>query len=112
MSAPTTLSLADVEYEAVSEGRIRIRISLVLFLAMIAVVLVRLADVALFSPDNSRSAVPMADLGTRADLTDRHGVVLATTLSTYSLYAEPSRIWNAAETAGALTRLRLAGRYW
>ena len=101
-----TLSVADVEYEAVSEGRIRIRISLILFLFMIGVVLVRLAEVALLSPDNHRRAVPMADLSTRADLTDRNGVLLATTLSTYSLYAEPSRIWNAADTAGALVRLR------
>ena len=101
-----TLSVADVEYEAVAEGRIRIRISLILFLCMIGIVLIRLAEVALLSPDAHRRAVPMADLSTRADLTDRHGTLLATTLSTYSLYAEPSRIWNAAETAGALTRLR------
>ncbi len=104
--APAILSVADVEYAAVNEGRIRIRISLVLFLFMIGIVIVRLAEVALFSPDSHRRAVPMADMTTRADLTDRNGVLLATTLSTYSLYAEPRRIWNAEETADALLRVR------
>ena len=102
----SALSIADVEYAAVAEGRIRIRISLILFLFMIGVVLVRLAEVSLLSPDNHRRAVPMANMDTRADITDRHGALLATTLSTYSLYAEPSRIWNARETAGALVRIR------
>jgi cell division protein FtsI (penicillin-binding protein 3) len=100
------LSVADVEFAAVNEGRIRIRISLVIFLFMIAIVIARLAEVALLSPEDHRRAVPIADMTTRADLTDRHGVLLATTLSTYSLYAEPSRIWNAEEAAEALVRVR------
>ena len=100
------INVADVEFEAVSEGRIRIRMSLVVFLFMIGVVLVRLAEVALLSPDNHRRAMPASALTARADITDRHGEVLATTLSTYSLYAEPDRIWNPAETAAALVRLR------
>ena len=102
----TTLSVADLEHAAVAEGRIRIRIALMLFLAMVAIVLIRLAEVALLSPDSHRRAVPMADMSTRADITDRHGVLLATTLSTYSLYAEPSRVWNPREAAEALVRLR------
>ena len=100
------VDVADVEFEAVSEGRIRIRMSLVVFVFMIGVVLVRLAEVALLSPDNHRRAVPASVLDVRADITDRHGEVLATTLSTYSLYAEPDRIWNAAETAAKLVALR------
>lgn len=98
--------LADVNHLAVSEGRIRIRISLVIFLAMICVVLIRLADVALLSPDAHLRERPAAILDTRADITDRNGLILATTLSSYSLYAEPSRIWNPAETAQALVSIR------
>ncbi|MEM9599936.1 MAG: penicillin-binding protein 2, partial [Pseudomonadota bacterium] len=98
--------LADVNHLAVSEGRIRIRISLVIFLAMICVVLIRLADVALLSPDAHLRERPAAILDTRADITDRNGLILATTLSSYSLYAEPSRIWNPEETAQALVSIR------
>ncbi|GLQ20062.1 peptidoglycan D,D-transpeptidase FtsI family protein [Algimonas porphyrae] len=106
LSRQSAVRLADVNHMAVSEGRIRIRISLVIFLAMICVVLVRLADVALFSPDAHLRERPAAILDMRADLTDRNGVILATTLSSFSLYAEPSRIWNPAETAAALASIR------
>lgn len=101
-----SVCLADVNHQAVSEGRIRIRISLVIFLAMIGVILFRLADISLFSPDAHLRDRPASILDMRADMTDRNGVILATTLSSFSLYAEPSRIWNPAETAEALASVR------
>jgi cell division protein FtsI (penicillin-binding protein 3) len=39
----------------------------------------------------------------RGDLVDRNGQVLATTLETYSLYADPTQVWDASETATALS---------
>lgn len=105
-SQTRSVALADVDHLAVSEGRIRIRISLVVFIIMMAVVLVRLADVALLSPDSHLRNAPEQLVHHRADITDRHGQLLATTLSTYSLYAEPARIWNPAETAAAIVQLR------
>ena len=42
----------------------------------------------------------------RADITDRQGELLATTLETYSLFAEPRRIWNPRETAQSLAAIR------
>lgn len=101
-----SVALSDINHVAVSEGRIRIRISLVLFLAMIAIVLVRLAEVSLLSPDGHLRSAPTALIQDRADITDRNGLLLATTLSSYSLYAEPSRIWNPDETAADLAALR------
>lgn len=101
-----SVSLADLNHAAVAEGRIRIRISLILFLGMMALVLVRLAEVALLSPDSHRRAAPQEITHQRADITDRNGMLLATTLSSYSLYAEPSRIWNPEETAQALLSIR------
>jgi cell division protein FtsI (penicillin-binding protein 3) len=101
-----SVALADINHAAVSEGRIRIRISLVLFLTMIAIVLVRLAEVSLLSPDGHLRLAPDEIIHLRADITDRNGLLLATTLSSYSLYAEPSRIWNPDETAEALVALR------
>lgn len=105
-SKTKSVALADVNHLAVSEGRIRIRISLVMFLTMIGIVLVRLAEVSLLSPDGHMRSAPEEITHHRADITDRNGLLLATTLSSYSLYAEPSRIWNPDETADALVALR------
>lgn len=41
----------------------------------------------------------------RADLVDRNGVLLATTVRAYALTAVPERVWNADETADALRTL-------
>jgi cell division protein FtsI (penicillin-binding protein 3) len=41
----------------------------------------------------------------RADIVDRNGVLLATTVRAYALTATPSRVWNAPETADALRRV-------
>lgn len=41
----------------------------------------------------------------RADIVDRNGVLLATTVRAYALTATPSRVWNAQETADALRRV-------
>lgn len=101
-----TLTLADEEYRAVSEGRIRIRIGVVAFLFMLLVAIVRLAEISLFSDGAHQRVLPQAVQMQRADLTDRSGELLATTLETYSLYAEPRRVWNPSETAEVLQRLR------
>jgi cell division protein FtsI (penicillin-binding protein 3) len=101
-----TLTLADEEYRAVSEGRIRIRIGVVAFLFMLLVALVRLAEISLFSDGAHQRVLPQAVQMQRADLTDRNGELLATTLETYSLYAEPRRVWNPSEAAEVLQRLR------
>ena len=42
---------------------------------------------------------------TRADIVDRNGVLLATTVRAYALTATPARVWNAQETASALHRV-------
>lgn len=41
----------------------------------------------------------------RADIVDRNGVLLATTVRAYALTAVPGRVWNARETARALMRV-------
>jgi cell division protein FtsI (penicillin-binding protein 3) len=41
----------------------------------------------------------------RADIVDRNGVLLATTVRAFALTAEPRRVWNAAETADSLRTL-------
>jgi cell division protein FtsI (penicillin-binding protein 3) len=41
----------------------------------------------------------------RADLVDRNGVLLATTVRAYALTAAPARVWNAEETIAVLARV-------
>lgn len=41
----------------------------------------------------------------RADITDRNGLLLATTVRAYALTAAPSRVWNPPQTAAALMQL-------
>lgn len=41
----------------------------------------------------------------RADIVDRNGVLLATTVRAYALTAEPQRVWNPPEVADALREL-------
>jgi len=101
-----SMVVADDEYLAVSEGRIRIRIGAVAFIFMLSIAIVRLAEVSLLSGQTHQRVLPQALTTERADITDRNGEMLATTLETYSLYAEPRRIWNPQESAQKIQQIR------
>ena len=101
-----TMTVADDEFVSVSEGRIRIRIGAFIFMFVLLLVVLRLAEVSLFGDKRGSSLLPKEITTTRADITDRNGAVLATTLNTYSLYAEPRKIWNVEETAQKLISVR------
>jgi len=105
--SPTrSMVVADDEYMAVSEGRIRIRIGAAAFVFMLAIAIVRLAEVSLLSGEAHQRVLPQALKTERADITDRRGELLATTLETYSLYAEPRRIWNPQDSAQKIANIR------
>jgi len=97
-----TMTVADDEFVSVSEGRIRIRIGAFIFMFVLLLVILRLAEVSLFGDKGDRGLLPQEITTTRADIIDRNGEVLATTLKTYSLYAEPRKVWNVEETAQKL----------
>ncbi|MDB2439342.1 penicillin-binding protein 2 [Hellea sp.] len=101
-----TMTVADDEFASVSEGRIRIRIGACIFLFVLVLVVLRLAELSLFGEKRGANLLPKEITTTRADITDRNGEVLATTLNTYSLYAEPRKVWNAEETARKLVSIR------
>ena len=101
-----TMTVQDDEFLSVSEGRIRIRIGAFIFMFVLLLVVLRLAEVSLFGDKRGGNLLPQEITTTRADITDRNGEVLATTLSTYSLYAEPRKIWNIEETAQRLISVR------
>lgn len=102
-SAP--MVVADKEFEAVSEGRIRIRIGVFAFLFMMVLFVLRFAEVSLLTQAPSKRNSPPTITTTRADLLDRNGEVMATTLSIYSLFADPKAVWNVSETADALMNI-------
>lgn len=66
----------------------------------------RLADVTLFSDIkiSKRSISAASYRPERADIVDRNGVILATNVATYSLYANPSKVMNPAEAASKLVQ--------
>jgi len=101
-----TMTVADDEFVSVSEGRIRIRIGAFIFMFVLLLVILRLAEVSLFGDKGDRGLLPQEITTTRADIIDRNGEVLATTLKTYSLYAEPRKVWNVEETAQKLVSVR------
>jgi cell division protein FtsI (penicillin-binding protein 3) len=86
----------------VSHSRVLLGASL--FAVVFVVIAVRLVAVTLL-PDGAEAAmVPQAKVKTadRADIVDRNGVVLATSLTTASLYANPSQVQEPDETAQML----------
>ena len=86
----------------VSHGRVLLGASL--FAVVFLVIAVRLVAITLL-PDGAGGAVatPTKIKTTdRADIVDRNGVVLATSLTTASLYANPRQVQNPDETAAAL----------
>lgn len=101
-----TMQVVDDEFASVSEGRIRIRIGVVVYLLVVCLVIVRLAEVSLFNSDDRTARSPSVESVYRADITDRKGELLATTLQTYSLFAEPRRVWDPKEAATKLSALR------
>lgn len=101
-----TMQVEDDEFIAVSEGRIRIRIGVVAYLFVVSLVIVRLAEVSLFAPASEARIAPEAVTAFRADILDRRGELLATTLSVDSLYVVPSEVWNPKESAKKLAAIR------
>ncbi len=94
--------VADDEYKAVSEGRIRIRIGVVIFAFTLLVAIIRMAEVSLFTAPKGLYASGQDGGVSRADIVDRNGELLATTLVNYDLYARKKFIWNPDETAQKL----------
>jgi cell division protein FtsI (penicillin-binding protein 3) len=94
---------------AVATGRTRLVITGALFAAAFTVVAGRLVTVTLLTEGNEP---PLAEAtGTpahqtdRADIVDRNGVLLATSLKTASLYANPRIVLDAEEAADRLRRI-------
>jgi cell division protein FtsI (penicillin-binding protein 3) len=105
----TRTNIDGIAKQALETGRTRILVAGALFsLAFLAIGL-RLADVTIVKPTGeprlaTNKRTPAFAAG-RADIVDRNGVLLATSLNTASLYANPRQILDAREAADKLARV-------
>ena len=94
---------------AVEMGRSRLLIAGALFATAFAVIAVRLVDVTLLSEGNEPRLAQSTGIAShqtdRADILDRNGILLATSLKTASLYADARVILDADDAAKKLARI-------
>lgn len=93
---------------ALQTGRHRLVVAgglAVLLLVMVGARLVELGvNAAGLEPTVATAPTPTT-VGSRADIVDRHGELLATNIATHSLFADPRKVIDPAETAFRLTRV-------
>ena len=103
---PAPIKLDGVSKMALETGRTRLLVAGFVFALAFLAIGLRLVELGALHPAeepqvaDSETAEPF-NAG-RADIVDRNGVVLATTLPTQSLYADPHQVRNVEETAVAL----------
>jgi len=108
-SAPSTVVLAGQRAQALEVGRTRLLVTGIVFALAFFAIGWRLIDLAV-SGHGARARLATAD-GTapattlRADIVDRNGALLATSVSAASLYADPREIPDPRAAADALIRV-------
>jgi cell division protein FtsI (penicillin-binding protein 3) len=95
--------------QALEACRTRLLVAGALFACVFAVVALRATDIVLLGggvePRNGRSHITTPPTPSRADIIDRSGELLATTLDSPSLYANPKQIIDAADATRKLSRV-------
>lgn len=102
------VSLDGARATAIEKARQRLVVVAVMFGVVFSVMALRIVDLGLFQAvSETRYAAQsfLTPTALRADIVDRHGVVLATNLKTASLYADPMRILEPEQVAAKLSRL-------
>ena len=106
-NTPGALRLDGVRSRALETGRTRLLVTAVVFLGIFGVIGARMVDVAVLDANPAKPrALPTARTEelemARADITDRNGSMLASSLPTVSLYARPGEMAEArVDLAGA-----------
>ncbi len=92
--------------QAVETGRNRLLIMGAVFCFCFFVLAIRLLDLSVLrQPDDSRAATSGEPIAERAAITDRNGTVLATNLTTASLYANTTKLIDVDEAVSKLMRV-------
>lgn len=99
--------LEETRKQALETGRNRLLVTAVVFALAFLVIAGRLIDLAVWGdgPRLARAPVLGPAATERADIIDRNGVILATSLPTASLFADPSFVPDAEEAADKLVRV-------
>jgi cell division protein FtsI (penicillin-binding protein 3) len=96
-------------------ARRRLRIVGGAFVLALAILGLRLGDLALMSVDAATEGRPVAGepaRARRADIVDRHGNLIATDYPKTSLFADPAEVLDREATAGQLVRILGLDREW
>lgn len=97
------IRLDGYQREALEIGRTRLVVAAIAFGFLFLATAVRLIDVTLFQDGgDSRAEAVAAATPARADIVDRNGTLLATSLDSASIYANPKRIIDAEDAARKL----------
>ena len=83
-------------------GRTRLRVLMIGFLVLFAGLGARAVQLSLAGGAHTKTAQAAAHLAHRADLMDRNGVLLATTVPAFTLVAVPHDVWDAPAVAHTL----------
>ena len=95
-------SVEDVEFASIRQARVRIFMGLSVFGLVLFLLIARLAEVSVFRAATVFSPMASNAIKHRADVVDRNGELLATTLETYSLYADPRKAWDIEASTEAI----------
>ena len=106
MPVNETFSLDENVKQALETGRNRLLVTGVMFMIVFVTIAIRLIELSAFGVGKQAQFslnIPTVNLAAeRSDIIDRNGIVLATSLPTASLYADPKDILNPEETADKL----------
>ena len=102
-----TQRLEGATKQAIETGRTRLLVAGAIFALAFSTISVRLADITVLQQGHEPRVAQAAKITNntstmRADIVDRNGELLATSLQTASLYANPKHVINAGEAAGKL----------
>ncbi len=104
-----TVQLEGNRKQALETGRNRLLVTGVMFMIAFVAIGVRLVDLTAFGPGveprSARVTSHTAVTAGRADIVDRNGIILATTLPTMSLYANPQEVQEAEEAAAKVAAI-------
>lgn len=90
------------ETRAIDAARTRLRVIGMSLAVCFAILGARAVEIAATGPADAAVPVAAVTAPVRGDLFDRTGEVLATSLETHSLFADPALVWDPVETAQAL----------